>query len=347
MSKGNLEEMMSGISSVEMLVKADGNGIVNWNGSVTVWDPELDNKKGDKERSKGDKRSNHLLPKLRGYVEPEKGNTNINSIDPNKTPPYISFGCLRNAIFKDQAYDCHHLAESFKGDGKSNIFEPMSDFIASMTGLVRGYVIPGQQWKKQSALRVPDFEYILGSGNYEQNTRCGDRDNSSLFSKTTFGDFKCEGHCSINIEELQFISLDSTIDRQAYNTNGSGEGEIIADNITKYIRGLSDDKDLNPKATFGKYAKITKFGREPARASIISECGVLLNDDALTILVDAVINRIRNLKISRTKGVMRVSKDDVTVIYSEDSIGKVNFESGSNTKNTKFVQYYIEVPSKE
>lgn len=45
--------------------------------------------------------------------------------------------------------------------------------------------------------------------------KTGKRDETSFFSKTTFGDTKYTSYGSISIEQLQFISLDNKFDRCA------------------------------------------------------------------------------------------------------------------------------------
>ena len=83
--------------------------------------------------------------------------------------------------------------------------------IVSVTGLIRGYVVPSSQNKRTSPLLMEDFVDQLGNGNFEQFGQAGERDSSSFFSKTTFGDTEYKSYGSISVEQLQFISLDKKL----------------------------------------------------------------------------------------------------------------------------------------
>ena len=74
------------------------------------------------------------------------------------TPLYVSQNCIRHHIFRDHSHDVHYVK-------KGSII----NLLASITGLMRGYVIPsGDQCKRTSPLLLEDFVDILHNGNYEQ-----------------------------------------------------------------------------------------------------------------------------------------------------------------------------------
>ncbi|HFG2245730.1 TPA: type I-Fv CRISPR-associated protein Cas7fv, partial [Vibrio cholerae] len=274
-------QKVTGIKSVDFKIKALGHGVVNWNGPTTLT--------GDD----GKTVDNHTLPKLRGYtnltgkVKDETGykyKKQATDINFKETPLYISQNCIRHHLFREQAFDLHFASD-----------KNLKNVLASITGLIRGYVVPASQCKRTSPLLLEDFVDQLGNGNFEQYGQAGARDSTSFFSKTTFGDTEYISYGSISIEQLQFISLDKKFDRAAMVIK-EGEGEVIAAELQSYIKSLNPS--LNPQAIFHKnYVRRGTIFEE-------GECGILLNDDAVKSLVDETLDRLANLSIRQAKGYM-------------------------------------------
>ncbi len=204
-------EKVTGIKSVDFKITAKGHGVVNWNGPTNL---------AQENRATVD---NHTLPKLRGYSNLSgkvkdtgyKYRKEPADINFKETPLYIGQNCIRHHLFREQAFDIHYAK-------KSNL----DKVLASITGLVRGYVVPESQNKRTSALLMEDFVDQLGNGNFEQFGQAGKRDSSSFFSKTTFGDTQYLSYGSISVEQLQFISLDKKFDRQAMEIK-EGQGDEL------------------------------------------------------------------------------------------------------------------------
>lgn len=282
---------ITGIKSVDFKIKALGHGVVNWNGPTSL-------------SSEGRTVDNHSLPKLRGYtnltgkVKAETGfqyKKETTDIDFKKTPLYISQNCIRHHLFRDQAFDLHFAAE-----------KSLQLVLASITGLIRGYVVPASQCKRTSPLLMEDFVDQLGNGNFEQFGQAGERDSSSFFSKTTFGDTQYLSYGSISIEQLQFISLDKKFDRAAMEIKDN-QGEAVASSVEKFIQSLN--KSLNPKATFHpNYVRKGTIFEE-------GELGILLNNDAIMALVEAALTKITQLSIRQSKSYMYV--DEMLVDYND------------------------------
>ena len=200
-------------------------------------------------------------------------------------------------MFREQAYDIHYAK-------KSNL----QQVLASVTGLVRGYVVPESQNKRTSPLLMEDFVDQLGNGNFEQFGQAGERDSSSFFSKTTFGDTEYKSYGSISIEQLQFISLDKKFDREAMEIK-DGQGEEVASAVTQFIQSLNTE--LKPEAEFHpNYVRKGTIFEE-------GEVGILLNDDAVQALVEHTLERIQNLSIRQAKSYMYV--DEVMVDYNDSN----------------------------
>ncbi|WP_435276208.1 type I-Fv CRISPR-associated protein Cas7fv [Psychrobium sp. nBUS_13] len=299
---------VTGIKSVDFKITALGHGVVNWNGPTSLV--------GDG----GKTVDNHSLPKLRGYtnlsgkVKEETGykyRKEANDIDFKENPLYISQNCIRHHLFRSQAFDVHYA-------NKSKI-EDLTSMLASITGLVRGYVVPSSQNKRTSPLLLEDFVDQLGNGNFEQFGQAGERDNSSFYSKTTFGDTKYTAYGSINIEQLQFISLDKKYDREAMSIK-SGQGEGVAQAVQDYIQSLNSS--LKPIATFHEnYVRNGTIFEE-------GEVGILLNNDAIQILIEYTIELISELSIRQAKSYMYV--DDVVIDYNDSNkMMRIKRDAGS------------------
>ncbi|WP_201545360.1 type I-Fv CRISPR-associated protein Cas7fv [Psychrobacter sp. H7-1] len=314
---------VTGIKSVDFKVVAHGHGVVNWNGPTTL-------------SSEGRTVDNHTLPKLRGYtnltgkVKEETGykyKKEATDIDFKETPLYISQNCIRHHLFRDQAFDLHFAGE-----------KSLDKVIASITGLVRGYVVPASQSKRTSPLLIEDFVDQLGNGNFEQFGQAGERDSSSFFSKTTFGDTKYISYGSISIEQLEFISLDNKFDRAAM-TIKDNQGDDIAQKVQDFIQSLDPDK--TPKATFHpNYVRKGTIYQE-------GEAGILLDQVAIDILVNTTLDMIRDLSIKQAKGYMYV--DSVEVDYNDSNKMmriKRSPDEASSKPNTDYAVYFEAIDEK-
>ncbi|TCB36175.1 hypothetical protein E0H82_05235 [Acinetobacter sp. ANC 4910] len=296
---------VTGIKSVDFKITAYGYGVVNWNGPTTLT--------GDD----GTTVDNHSLPKLRGYsnltgkIKEETGykyKKEASDIDFSKTPLYISQNCIRHHLFRDQAYDLHYAKD-----------KNLIDVLASITGLIRGYVVPSSQCKRTSPLLITDFIDQLGNGNFEQMGRSGSKEkgkddkgkdvaSNSFYSKTTFGDTEYVAYGSISIEQLEFISLDKKFDRASMIIK-EGEGEKIAETVQEFIQKL--DPSRQPKAIFhANYVRKGTIFEE-------GEVGILLDNTAIDILVNETLSLLRELSIKQAKGYMYV--ESVEVDYNDSN----------------------------
>lgn len=307
-------QKVTGIKSVDFKIHAYGHGVVNWNGPTTL-------------SSEGRTVDNHTLPKLRGYtnltgkVKDETGykyKKEATDIDFKQTPLYISQNCIRHHLFREQAFDLHFAGE-----------RSLDKVLASITGLIRGYVVPSSQCKRTSPLLLEDFVDQLGNGNFEQFGQAGERDSSSFFSKTTFGDTEYISYGSISIEQLQFISLDNKFDRCAMIIKDN-QGEAVAQQVQDFIQSL--DPSRSPKATF--HANYVRLGTIYEQG----EAGIFLDDTAIDILVKTTLDMIQDLVIRQAKGYMYV--DRVEVDYN-DSNKMMRIKRHGETNPTATTNYAV------
>ena len=297
---------VTGVKSVDFKITAYGYGVVNWNGPTSLTGND------------GKTVDNHTLPKLRGFsnlsgrVKEETGykyRKEASDIDFNETPLYISQNCIRHHLFRDQSFDLHYAKD-----------KNLIDVLASITGLIRGYVVPSSQCKRTSPLLITDFIDQLGNGNFEQLSNASSseeitqddgsktykRGENSIFSKTTFGDTEYIAYGSISIEQLQFISLDKKFDRASMIIK-EGEGEKIAERVQEFIKSLDPSKE--PKAIFHKnYVRKGTIFNE-------GEVGILLDNTAIDILVKETLSMLEELVIKQAKGYMFA--DTVEVDYND------------------------------
>ena len=285
-------QKVTGIKSVDFKIRAFGHGVVNNNGPTTV-------------SNEGVEVNNHTMPKLRGYTNLTgkvkeggyKYKKEATDIDFQKNPLYISQNCIRHHLFRDQAFDLHFAAE-----------KSLEQVLASLTGLIRGYVVPASQCKRTSPLLLEDFVDQLGNGNFEQFGQAGERDSSSFFSKTTFGDTEYISYGSISVEQLEFISLDNKFDRAAMIIKDN-QGQTVAQKVQDFIQSLSPER--NPKATFhANYVRKGTIYQE-------GEVGILLDQVAIDILIKTTLELISNLSIRQAKGYMYV--DSIEVDYNDSN----------------------------
>ena len=296
-------EKITGIKSVDFKIIAVGHGVVNWNGPTTL-------------SNEGRTVDNHTLPKLRGYtnltgkIKEETGykyKKEAADIDFKENPLYVSQNCIRHHLFRDQAFDLHFAAE-----------KNLEQVLASLTGLIRGYVVPASQCKRTSPLLLEDFVDTLGNGNFEQMGRSGSKEkeknkkgeesSNSFFSKTTFGDTEYTSYGSIGIEHLEFISLDNKFDRAAMIIKDN-QGQDVAQKVQDFIQSLAPERQ--PKAVFHpNYVRKGTIYQE-------GEAGILLDQEAIDILVKTTLDLIANLSIRQAKGYMYV--DSIEVDYNDSN----------------------------
>ncbi len=321
---------ITGIRSVDFKIVAKGHGVVNWNGSAK-FNPFEDGKNKPYE--------NHTMPKLRGYTnidgywdDGKPKYKYANDIDFEKTPLYISQNCIRHHLFRES---------SFLDLQSKEIIENLDRLLCSVLGLVRGYVIPHTENKRTSALLLEDFVDISEkpTGNFEQMTKAGKKDNTSLFSKTTFGETLYNAYGSISIEQLQFISLDNKFSRQAITYSSEKDRKALAKKMTDFLNelGETDKAEAIYHENYVRNGSIYDIG----------EAGILFNDEAVDILVKETLDLLENLTIRQAKGYMYV--DSIELDYNDGSTAKDmmrikdNGTINSLKNDKKYAHYFVGV----
>lgn len=216
----------------------------------------------------------------------------------------ISSNCLRNQIFEciQSPNVCH----------SENL---LMAFIASPTGLLRGYLYPDFGIKRTSAFQIADAEQVNNSKSFiEFHSRSGEKlkkdvitdannveneekdSDVTLFSKESIGDVVYETKGYINLSELQFISASDCYDRKAFNS----------DLFEKYGKVL---KLSIP--TFN--SELNYYTYKPSDIKL-PEYGLLLSNEDVNQLVKILLRKILGMSIKRSKAYAEVTSVKIKLV---------------------------------
>ena len=322
---------IKGIRSVDFLITANGEGVINNNGSISVYNPSAEQII-----------DNHMFPKLRG-LDPMrkvvKGNSDekprpISLADPDlaKAALIVSANCIRSHIFKNVSFGVQEVTRATVGDA-----------LASLHGLVRGYLITdgGANFARKSPLYLTDFECLDPQLSYNQGSKAGQRVQTSIFSHFNTGkDLVYRAKGSLSIEDLQFIPLENSLGRSSFSeTISINEGQMLAQEITNFLVTLSGNH--NAKADFVTQAiRLGTFARH-------GEAGILLNQDAIDVIVKEVIDMIASLFVRQGKGYLRVTKLVVDYNTTQPLRIEQNSDFAEEKGENMYAMYYSTAPLDE
>ena len=307
---------ITGIKSVDIKIEAEGFGVVNFNGSTSIYSDQAKKEV-----------NNHMLPKMRGVdMMRIKKFEDVNE----KARLYISQNCIRNGLFSGFTYNL-----------KSVTLNNVAEVLSSIVGLVRGFVVAdGTSLKRKSPLLMEDFisdeNTVL---NYEQFSQANNKSKTSMFSKHTVGDVKYSAYASINIEDLQFLPIEDTLSRSCYREVVSEEqGLELAKQITTFLKSLDFENAYSPEAIFNNnYVRINSISKE-------GEAGILLNNDAISLVVQEVITLIKDLYISRSRAYVKVK--NIIVDYNSEKTMRIKdgVEYINDVLDEDYAIYYEAMP---
>lgn len=305
---------ITGIKSVDFKVIAKGEGVVNWNGSFNIYNSSAEQIVG-----------NHALPKMRG-VDPIRLKS-LQSKELDNAKLFVSQNCIRHSLFKNES-------ANLKVVDSSNV----DRVICSILGLVRGYVIADKltklSLKRKSPLLLEDFVDSKTILRYEQFSNAGERNETSIFSKTNVDSTEYEAFGSISIEDLQFIVLEDSFNRSSYSDIISIEqGLEIEKNMNDFLQTLAIGTDKQPRVKFHhNYVRIGGITND-------GEAGLLMNNDAIHLVLLEVLDRIKNLFIKQSKGYLAVT--DLIVDYNDGQAMRIKRDlNSSSSVINQFAIYY-------
>lgn len=328
---------VQGIRSIDFLITATGEGVVNNNGNATVFNPGA-----------GQTVNNHQFPKLRG-VDPTRRLVGA-TLGAEGTPGqrYFSLGdaslddarlvvsaeTVRHHLFRNASFGITHVTP-----------KNIKDVLASLHGLMRGYLMTGDSLSiaRPSPLFLTALECEKPGLYFNQGSRSFAKDENSLFSYFgTAKDLLYEGMGSISVEGLRFIPLENSLLRSAYMpTITVAEGKELATGVTRFLHDLAGGDGSKAAAEFVEYA--TRIG---SLSIAQGEAGLLLNDEALDLLIDETLAMLRDLYIRQGKGYVRVT--DLKVDFN-DSARVLRLHEDPTTplssrNGTPYLPYYTRKP---
>lgn len=293
---------MTGVKSIDITIKALGEGIINTNGARPLENPEID--KIDKIVK------NHTAPKIR----------NLNPLLIKKMSDlngehdiFVSSNCIRNALFPE--------AQQVNAVDNNNIEEVLTGFL----GLMRGYLATesgSSSAKRKSPLFLSDF-VAKTELRFEQFSNARGADANKLWSAhRPVGVCEYTATASISVEDLAFIPLSNTFSRSAYKSvvtqneidTLSQKMRITVQNIAARLNALSDsekqfislhsdiDTNLISVDSSNNFLRNNPFGDPISQEG---EAGLVLNDTAIDVIVWEMLYRLATLNIVKTKGFLR------------------------------------------
>ena len=198
---------MKKVKSVEIRFKMEGHGIVNYDSSkqrhMYNGTPMYDKMKSGKTNT-----DENIIYAQKEFFTNENGELDYNII--------ISSNCLGHSIF--QNYLPFHT-----GNSKQTPLLIAIE-IASPRSLLSGYLYTNKKdskndtLKRKSPLSISPAREVSDSVSHIQTfSNSGEKGSNSFYFKETMGDTKYVGKIIIDIQELQFLSLDQIYDRFGLN----------------------------------------------------------------------------------------------------------------------------------
>ena len=299
--------MIDGIVSVDYLIRATGEGVVNRNGTAPAFSPAADAVV-----------TNHEWPKLRGFDPFRRRNDthggetwarlcSLGDADLDEAALVVSAACWRSALFRDVSFGLRQVTD-----------DNIEAVLASLHGLVRGYFTPtpGQRRSRKTPLLAtelvcerPGLRFDQGSTALLQGT---ERQAASIHSHfATDAELDYRGKASLSVEDLAWIPLEDSLGRTAYLPSVTWEaGERIAARITDALCAIAP-AECRPTATF--LTDVVRRGAvDPA-----AEAGVLLDDDAIRVIAEEIRTLIDRLVIRQGRGYLAVT--DVLIDYNDST----------------------------
>lgn len=209
----------------------------------------------------------------------------------------ISSDCLRNAIFKGDVF-----AQS------PNIQHnpaTLCSFIASPAGMLRGYLFADSNTiKRKGAVAMVDAEqtndavpYVETFSKSGDKSTEGDSAGNTFFKKETVGNTAYSTMGSIDLKQLQFLSMDSVFDRF----------------------GLNPDHFPTFKQFFTM--RMPSFSSEPGYYTMdgsvvdIPEYGLKFTNDEVVTLTKEFLSRALGMRIDKSTAFARTSKLEIKLVY--------------------------------
>lgn len=181
------------------------------------------------------------------------------------------------------------------------------DFIASKTALLRGYMLTdssktedakGAVIKRKSPITLTDFIQTNNAKSYIPiGTASGVRDSNSMYFKETIGDIEYASiGNSINLRELQFVSLDVRHDREAFSAE---KFDLFREKFTE---------------TYPEFKSEIKYFLTNGSKIKIPELGFILPNDIMLDMLKFYFKNLLFTRITRNKSFFEVNDVQIKLV---------------------------------
>ncbi len=247
----------------------------------------------------------------------------------------------------------HHIFENdIVGYNTSLAHHPelLMNFIASPIAVIRGFMVPKSDGKsslkKKSPFNITDaeehasseenfstscLEFFSRSGKKQEKS--GDTDvklddkDTTIFSRETAGNIIYESEGSVDLKELQFVSLDDIYDRLAFSPDMFAE-----------FKKIMQRRMPNFNSETGFYTMKTGVFQFP-------EYGFTFSNENTNFMVKELFKRILSFYVSRRSGKAEILSLEYKVITDPvDHIGNKNsgWVSLKNSKDIEKIEFEME-----
>lgn len=262
----------------------------------------------------------------------------------------VSHDCIRHAMFIEEM--------PYYNAGIMLLPQVLYNSIATPEMIARGYMYANKEKtiKKTSVFTITDalstdelksvsMEVCSRSGDRgekTQTTTTDDEGNSvtekngatSFFYRENVGKHTYVANFGINVDELQFISIDDLYGRCGADMSKS-ENRAIYLSALKRNFGISDDIEIKPY-----YLKTSIMGEECA------EEGILLTPEMVNKVIHTILEKIIKVKVSRPSlgGLFVFNGMEITINYDDGSSDTIEVKSISDIEDLFFSyeQVYFE-----
>lgn len=289
------------VRSIELEIAYDVCGCVNYDGpesrfalaALGLYKRSADSKDGDKNNKFAKRHFNPENPRQFKYA--------------------ISGECQKRAIYYDTM--------ALESPDRLKIPHMMPIVAAHPDMISRGYVVAGQRnnLHKSSALCLPDAEEVgewrdtivmdfhsrSGEKRAKEDKKTGEGNDTTIYKKENVGRAEYRTYGFINVENLQFISLDPLFDRMAVLIDEGEDKEIFLNELKKNM------VEFEPEIKYW-YRKNNYLGDKAA------EYGVLLNDKSVDMLIKRILIKILTMKIERGYAWLKLKSLSIKVNCNEN-----------------------------
>lgn len=296
------------VKKIQFRAKLKGNGIVNYQGS------EL-----RKYFPKG-----HVLHS--DYNNVKYANRNFYEIDGKLNSKIkISYECVKSEIL-GEIPPPNIIADS------DLLIQSISDLLV----FIRGYMLTAENRsdKKSTTLYLYDCEEIDFNNKktiscIDVKTRRGEKvindhvSDSTLMYRENVGEIYYSFGGYIDIEKMQFVSLDIIHDRKAFDTDLFDKfKESFNENLEPYDIKLTQTE---PK----QYIKHMYVDNINAHQTYVSETGFMIDNDIINLLVNLLFKRFQDFSIRKNSGDVEMMLDTLEYRFIENL----------NSYNDPYVKY--------